>query len=95
MFVWIKNLFNVLLRTFKTFLKLAIPVAKELIAAQLKDIAIKAVSEMSLTNLSNSEKRNASFNKIGEYAKARGIVVTDSLISWILETALQYIKGGN
>ena len=61
MFNWIKNLFNTLLRTFRIFLKLAIPVAKEIIAAKLRSVAINAVSEMSMTDLSNEEKRKQAF----------------------------------
>ena len=89
---WIKSLFNRLVRAFKEFLKIALPVAKQLILAELKDFAISVVDKLQSSKLSNTEKRKEAFKQIEEEAKNRGKSVSSSLINVLIELALQYIK---
>ena len=88
----IKRWFSKLLRSFWGFIKEVFNGTTELVLAQLKDIAINAVEEMSKTDLSNAQKRNVAFKKIADYANEKGIQARDSLINCVLEIALQYIK---
>lgn len=84
-----KSLFSTLIAKFKSFIEEALPIAKQIIIAQLQDIALKAVSELSLENLTDEEKRKAAFNTIKEYAIAHTIEAKDSLINTIIELAYQ------
>ena len=87
-----KNVFGGMVRAFKEFLKIALPIAKQIIIAQLKDIAIEAVKKLQTTKLTNSEKRNEAFEEIRDYAATCGIKASDSIINATLELALQTIK---
>ena len=87
-----KNIFSGLLRAFKAFIDLALPIAKQIIIAQLKDIALQIVKKLQDTKLTNPEKRNEAFEEIRDYAATCGIKASDSLINTVLELALQTIK---
>lgn len=89
---WFKSLFSGVLKVFKKFIELALPIAKQLIIAALKDIAMQAVAELKGTDMANEDKRKAAFNQIKEYATNRGIKATDSLINTTIELAVQTIK---
>ena len=90
---WFSNLFNSLVKAFKRFLAVALPLAKQIIIAQLKDFAITTVNKLSATNLTDEAKRKQAFNEIKDEAKRRGIEVKDSMINLIIEIAVQYLKG--
>ena len=90
--IWIKGFFNKFVQIFKVFLSEALSIAKQIIIAQLKDIALQIVTELSQTDMSNTDKRNAAFKKIKDYATLKGIEAKDSLINLTIELALQKIK---
>lgn len=89
---YIKNFFSRALGLFWAFLKEAIPVAKAMILAELKDVAINTVTELSKTDLTNEEKRKSAFLKIKEYALKEGVSAKDSLINFLVELSVQYRK---
>ena len=89
---WIKAFFKGFINAFKAFIKAALPLAKQIIIAQLKDIASQAVEELQNTDLTNEEKRKEAFNRIKSYAIATGIEAKSSLINTIIELALQQLK---
>jgi len=88
----IKSFFSAVLRNFRNMLKVIFSGATEVILAQLKDIALQAVTELENTDLTNDNKRKEAFKRIGDYAKGKKITVTSSLINLAIELALQYMK---
>ncbi len=86
------NIFNKFVYIFKRFIAIAIPAAKAIIIAQLKEFAIVMVSKLEVSDLSNEERRKVAFNNIRIEALAKGIKIKDSLVSLIIEISLQYIK---
>lgn len=92
MFTWLSNFFNKALKAFKSFVKIAFPIAKQIIIGLLKDIALSIVEELSHSNLSNDEKRKEAFIRIKSKAELKGIEVTSSLINMAIEMAVQYLK---
>ncbi len=88
-----QGLFNKFVKAFREFIAEALPIAKTIIIAMLKDIAIQAVTKASLTNLKDEDKRKQAFKEIKDYAVMEGIEAGDSIISTTLELALQKIKG--
>jgi hypothetical protein len=89
----IKGFFSSLLRKFKAFIAAALPAVKQIIIAQLKDIALETVKYLAVTDLSNEEKRSEAFKKIKEYAVLKGIAAKDSLINTVIELAYQQVQG--
>ena len=87
------GLFNKLVQGFKSFLAEALPIAKQIIIAALKEIAIQAVTKAQNTDLNDDEKRKQAFKEIKNYAKEKGIEAKDSIINLTLEMALQKIQG--
>ncbi len=92
MWKWLSSIFNKFVGIFKGFIAIAIPIAKAVIIAQLKDFAVATVSKLEVSNLTNSDRREAAFKMIRTEAITRGITIKDSLISLIIEISLQYIK---
>jgi len=92
MWNWIRNLFNNLLKVFKKFLAIAIPVATQILTAEFKDVAIAIVTELTTTDLTNEQKREEAFKKIKEEIIKSGKEARDSFIYWLVETAYQYVK---
>ena len=90
---WLKSLWSAAIKAFKVFIAAALPMAKQIIIGQLKDIASQAVIELQNSDLTNAEKREEAFNRIKSYAVDKGIEVKDSLINTIIELALQQLKG--
>lgn len=88
----IRRWFNSLIRSLWGLLKTIFTGATELILAQLKDIAIEAVEELSKTDMTNEEKRTEAFKRISTYAMTKGINAKESLINLVIEIAVQYIK---
>ena len=91
-----KNLLNWFLGMFsnsaKVFFKSVFTEAKTQAIALLKDVALQAVIEAQKTGTDSAEKRKVVFNKIKEYAKAKGIDAKDSIVNLTLEMALQTLK---
>ena len=58
----------------------------------LSDIALQAVSTYSMADMTNDEKRQASFSAIAEQLKKKGIEVGASVINTAIELAYQKIK---
>jgi len=92
MWLWLEKLWNTMLRVFKAFIDAAIPAITQIIIAELKDYAINVVGTLENTDLSNDEKRKEAFNQIKQEAINRGKDISDSLVNFLLELALQYIK---
>jgi len=88
-----KSMFSGLVRVFKKFIEVALPIAKQVIIAQLKDIAMQAVTEMSFENLTNEEKRKEAMIRISSYAKDKGIDASESIVGLVTELAVQMLKG--
>jgi len=91
-FGWIAGLFSKFIKAFKSFIDIAFPVVSQIIIGKLKDVALQIVTELAATDLSNEDKRNEAFKRIGEYATAQGLSVKDSLINVIIELAVQAFK---
>lgn len=91
-FINIKNWFKVLVSGLWSLLKIALRGAAELALAQIKDIAINAVTELEKTDMTNEEKRDAAFMNIKTYALEKKITITDSLINLAIEIAVAFIK---
>ena len=87
-----KRWFNSLLRSFWGLIKFVFSGSVEFMLAQLKDIAIVVVTDLSKTDLTSSQKRQEAFKKIKRYVKEQGMNVKDSLINLAIELAVQYIK---
>jgi len=93
LFEWIASLFNKLIKVFKAFIAEALPIAKQIIIAQLKDIALETVQNLAVTDLSNDDKRKEAIKAITEYAKLNGIKAGESIINTMIELAVQKLKG--
>lgn len=92
--ITIKNLFSKLIKSFREFLKVIFSRSTELILAQLKDIAIKAVLKVQADPkvLTDEAKRKAAFKEIKKEAIERSLIVRDHLINVAIELAVAYIK---
>jgi hypothetical protein len=66
--------------------------AEGLLHTALGQIALTAVQEVEAL-ASGVEKRAAAFTKITDAAKSAGIAVTESVISMLIELAVQRVKG--
>jgi len=89
---WIKKLFSKLLKIFKLFVEEAFDTVSKQLIAEFKDFAVSTVKTLSTTSLSNEKKRNEAIKAIKDEAKARGKELSGSLINFIVELALQYVK---
>jgi hypothetical protein len=87
---WLKSLWSSI---FADFIKEVFTEAKTKIIAALKDVAIKAVTELSVSDLTSDAKRKEAFKRIASYAKSKGIAAGDSLINLVLEMAVSKVKG--
>ncbi len=87
------GLFNKFIPIFKAFIAEALPIAKAILIALLKDIAINAVTKAQNTDLNDDDKRKQAFKEIKAYAIDKGIKAGDSIINITIELALQKIKG--
>lgn len=83
---------NGLIRGFWGILKTVLSGATELILAQLKEFALTTVAKLAKTDLSNTEKRNAAFKEIKDYAIANKIQARDHIIFFIIELAVMMLK---
>jgi len=89
---WFKNLFSKAIRAFKGLINAAIPLLRQIIIGQLAEFARDTVTELSVTNLSNEEKRKQAFQRIKQFSITHGIVARDSIINVIIELAVLTIK---
>ena len=67
--------------------------ALNLLKSELGKIAVSVVLGLQALPGSNAEKRDAALNLIKEQAVNSGIQVKDSLVSLVLEVAVNFIKG--
>jgi len=88
------GLFNSLVRVFKAFIAEAIPIAEQIIIAQLKNTAYFAVNALVNSDLTNEQKRSKAFEQIKSYSIGKGIDAKDSIINLVVELTLQKIKNG-
>ena len=92
-FNWLKGLFSKLLKVFKSFVDVAVPLIYQVAIAQLKPFAISVVEKLNYENISNSEKRNQAMVKIKAEAKSSlGRDLPENILRIIVEIALGYIK---
>lgn len=89
-----KGVFDAAIRACRALIDAALPTVTQIIIGQLKDFAIKAVSEVQGLDMENEDKRRMAFAKIAGYAKGNAIDAKDSLINFVIELALQAIKNG-
>lgn len=92
LFSWLSSLFSKWIKIFKEFIEEIFPIAKQVIIAKLKEMAIKIITDLATKDLSSEEKRNEAFKAISEYAKTQGMEVSSSLINVIIELAYQKFK---
>lgn len=79
--------------TFISFVKEAVSKLTQKLVAELKDFAYDIVKELSIGDLTNSEKRNQAFKKIKDEVIKRGIEFKDSSVYFLVELAYQKVKG--
>ena len=89
---WIKSLFNALVSAFKSFIKAAFPIVKQIVIAELKSFAVQVVTELADTDLSSEEKREVAWDRIKAEGIDRGLEVGESLARVLAEMAYQYYK---
>ena len=89
---WFKKLWNRLVRIFDKFVDIALPIVTKMLIAEFKDAAINIVGTLQKTKLTNTAKREKAFEDIKAEASKRGKNLSDSLISLLIELALQFIK---
>ena len=89
---WFKKLWNRLVRIFDKFVDIALPIVTKMLIAEFKDAAINIVGTLQKTKLTNTAKREKAFEDIKAEASKRGKNLSDSLISLLLELALQFVK---
>lgn len=88
-----KSLFSKVIKVFRAFLDEALPLATQYVMGELKDIALVAVQEMTVSNLSNDDKRKEAFKRIKDYAVKNSIQgAKDSIINTLIELALLKYK---
>jgi len=76
-----------------TWLKPIVKTLISLVSAEILDLVLDVVRELAATDLTNSEKRDAAFERIKEMLKEEGKDLGDSLINLLIELAVQKIKG--
>ncbi len=89
---WFKKLWNRLVRIFDKFVDIALPIVTKMLIAEFKDAAINIVGTLQKTKLTNTAKREKAFEDIKAEASKRGKDLSDSLISLLIELALQFVK---
>ena len=89
---WFKKLWNRLVRIFDKFVDIALPIVTKMLIAEFKDAAINIVGTLQKTKLTNTAKRDKAFEDIKAEASKRGKNLSDSLVSLLIELALQFIK---
>ena len=89
---WFKKLWNRLVRIFDKFVDIALPIVTKMLIAEFKDAAISIVGTLQKTKLTNTAKREKAFEDIKAEASKRGKNLSDSLISLLIELALQFVK---
>jgi len=92
MWKWIKNFFSGLFGIFRRFISSVGDILMQKGGALILDIAREAVSELSKTSLKSEQKRQEAFNRIKNYAQAKGIKVASSVIYTMIEMAYQELK---
>jgi len=92
---WIKSFFSRLLQQFKEFVNDALSEGSKLIVAELKEFAVEIVASLSLSDLTDAEKRATAIERIKAEALARGKEVSESLAAFIVELAYQYFQTNN
>jgi len=89
---WFKKLWNRLVRIFDKFVDIALPIVTKMLIAEFKDAAINIVGTLQKTKLTNTAKKEKAFEDIKAEASKRGKNLSDSLISLLIELALQFVK---
>lgn len=86
------NFFSILIPSIKRFFQLFFPKAKQLILSDVLALAMKIVTELNQSDLSNEEKRKEAFLRIKSAFKDDVRGVKDSLINLAIEMAVQTWK---
>jgi len=86
---WFKSLFSKAVSTFVDLIQEAFPLAKQVVMAELSHFGEEVVAELAAGGLSNEEKRNEAFKRIGAHANETGIAVGSSLIYALIEIIYQ------
>lgn len=71
----------------------ALDVAGNVALAALLDAARGKVAQLNTTQMSNPEKRVHAMEYLKNYAAQSGIQVGESVVRYVLETAVQSVKG--
>lgn len=87
---WMNPVFRVLIDLFIEIL----PIIKMLASSAVRKIAKDAISEISLQNITDSEKRELAFARIKQSAMNEGIVLRDSLVNLLIELTIVLKKVG-
>lgn len=54
--------------------------------------AVEVVRSLNRTELSSSQKRNEALGQLRDHAVNQGIIATESLLRWTVESAVQRVK---
>lgn len=72
-----------------------LPLLRELFVTgvtALLPYAVEVVRSLNRTELSSSQKRNEALDKLRDHAVNQGIIATESLLRWTVESAVQRVK---
>ena len=78
---------------FISFVKEAVGKLTQKLIVELKEFAYDIVRDLSIKDLTDTEKRNQAFKKIKDEAIQKGIAYKDSAIYLLVELAYQKLKG--
>lgn len=79
---------------FLSFINEAFDAVSKKFIVEMKDLAVKVVTELKNTDLTSAEKREIAFNKIKEAALAKGLSFSSSIIYTLIEIAYQKVQKG-
>jgi len=83
---------NVFFPKLKSFFSAVFTKSVQMMLAEIKDVVRNVVSEISVEDLTNAEKRNEAYKRIVAELKASGKTVKESIIRLAIEMAVTELK---
>lgn len=87
-----KWLWGKISNAFINFIREAVSQLTQKLIVELKDFALKVVTEIDISDLTNVQKRAEAFKRIKEEAIARGLAYKDSSINLLVELVVAQLK---
>lgn len=84
--MWFRDLFSEIMVA-------VIPILTQRLINELLGFAYDVVTKLNSTDLTNEQKRQEAFKQLVDEAKKRGLTYRDSSINFLIETAIQKLKG--